>query len=325
MSRRSWILPAVAAVLGLAAPRAAAAEDYPTRQIRMIVPFSPGGPSDILARVLGAKLADAWGQAVVIDNRAGASGMIGTELAVKSSPDGYTLILSNNADEISVSLYPKLPYDIVRDLQPVCLVSQSPFVLVVHPSVPARSLAELIALARARPGELGFASGGGVGVPSHMAGEMLKWRAKIDLIHIPFKGQGPATQDVLAGHVPMMFTNTMNGLPFMRDGQLRALAVSTAERTAAAPEIPTVAEQGFPGFDVGIWFGIQAPAGTPRPIVDKIAGEVGRILDQPDMRAQLAAQGAESLFGGPEMFAARIRAEIVKWAEVVKAANLHPD
>jgi tripartite-type tricarboxylate transporter receptor subunit TctC len=325
MRRRSWILPAVAAVLGLAAPRATAALDYPTRQIRMIVPFSPGGPSDILARVLGAKLADAWGQAVVIDNRAGASGMIGTELAVKSSPDGYTLILSNNADEISVSLYPKIPYDIVRDLQPVCLVSQSPFVLVVHPSVPARSLAELIALARARPGELGFASGGGVGVPSHMAGEMLKWRAKIDLIHIPFKGQGPATQDVLAGHVPMMFTNTMNGLPFMRDGQLRALAVSTAERTAAAPEIPTVAEQGFPGFDVGIWFGIQAPAGTPRPIVDKIAGEVGRILDQPDMRAQLAAQGAESLFGGPEMFAARIRAEIVKWAEVVKAANLHPD
>jgi tripartite-type tricarboxylate transporter receptor subunit TctC len=325
MSRRSWILPAVAAVLGLAAPRAAAAEDYPTRQIRMIVPFSPGGPSDILARVLGAKLADAWGQAVVIDNRAGASGMIGTELAVKASPDGYTLILSNNADEISVSLYPKLPYDIVRDLQPVCLVSQSPFVLVVHPSVPARSLAELIALARVRPGELGFASGGGVGVPSHMAGEMLKWRAGIDLIHIPFKGQGPATQDVLAGHVPMMFTNTMNGLPFMRDGQLRALAVSTAKRTAAAPEIPTVAEQGFPGFDVGIWFGIQAPAGTPRPIVDKIAGEVRRILDQPDMRAQLAAQGAESLFGGPEVFAARIRAEIVKWAEVVKAANLHPD
>lgn len=325
MSRRSWILPAVAAVLGLAAPRAAAAEEYPTRQIRMIVPFSPGGPSDILARVLGAKLADAWGQAVVIDNRAGASGMIGTELAVKSPPDGYTLILSNNADEISISLYPKMPYDIVRDLQPVCLVSQSPFVLVVHPSVPARSLAELIALARARPGELGFASGGGVGVPSHMAGEMLKWRAKIDLIHIPFKGQGPATQDVLAGHVPMMFTNTMNGLPFMRDGQLRALAVSTATRTAAAPEIPTVAEQGFPGFDVGIWFGIQAPAGTPRPIVDKIAGEVRRILDQPDMRAQLAAQGAESLFGDPEVFAARIRAEIVKWAEVVKAANLHPD
>ena len=325
MSRQSWILPAVAAVLGLAAPCAAAAEDYPTRQIRMIVPFSPGGPSDILARVLGAKLADAWGQAVVIDNRAGASGMIGTELAVKSAPDGYTLILSNNADEISISLYPKMPYDIVRDLQPVCLVSQSPFVLVVHPSVPARSLAELIALARARPGELGFASGGGVGVPSHMAGEMLKWRAKIDLIHIPFKGQGPATQDVLAGHVPMMFTNTMNGLPFMRDGQLRALAVSTAKRTAAAPEIPTVAEQGFPGFDVGIWFGIQAPAGTPRPIVDKIAGEVRRILDQPDMRAQLAAQGAESLFGDPEVFAARIRAEIVKWAEVVKAANLHPD
>jgi tripartite-type tricarboxylate transporter receptor subunit TctC len=278
-----------------------------------------------LARLIGIKLGELWGQSIVIDNRAGASGMIGTELAAKSAPDGYTWVLSNNADAISVSLYPKIPYDVLKDLQQVCLISQSPFMLVVHPSVPAHTLPELVALARAKPGELGFASGGGVGVPSHMAGEMLKWRAKIDLIHIPFKGQGPATQDVLAGHVPMMFTNTMNGLPFVRDGKLRALAMSSAERSAAAPDIPTVAELGYPGFDVSIWFGLQVPAGTPRAIVDRIAGSVRQVLEQPDVRANLALQGAEPMFEGPEAFAVRMRAEIGKWAEVVKAANIKLD
>jgi len=251
--------------------------------------------------------------------------MIGTELTVRSPPDGYTLVLSNLADAISVGLYPKLPYDVVRDLQPVSLVAESPFVLVVHPSLPVNSLSELIALARARPGELGFASGGGVGVPSHMAGEMLKYRAKIDLIHIPFKGQGPATADVLAGHVPMMFTNPLNGLALVRDGRLRALAISTPQRIAAAPEIPTIDESGLPGFDVGIWFGVQAPAGTPMPIVRQLAAEIRRILEQPDMRASLAAQGAEPKPEDPETFGVRIRADIAKWTEVIKAAGLRPD
>lgn len=323
--RRRALLGALLAVLGASAARAGAAENYPSRPIHLIVPFAPGGPSDILARLIGAKLTDAWGQAVVIDNRGGASGMIGTELTAKAAPDGYTLVISNAADAINVSLYPKIPYDVLRDLQQVCVISESPFLLVVNPSVPAHSLAELVALARAHPGELGFASGGGVGVPSHMAGEMLKWRAKIDLIHIPFKGQGPATEDVLAGHVPMMFTNTMNGLPFVRGGQLRALAVSSAKRSAAAPDIPTVAELGYPGFDVSIWFGLQAPAGTPRPIVDKIAGAVRQILEQPGVRATLALQGAEPVFEGPEAFAAHLRADIAKWAEVVKAANIKLD
>jgi tripartite-type tricarboxylate transporter receptor subunit TctC len=302
-----------------------AAETYPSRPIRLIVPFSAGGPSDILARLIGAKLTEAWGQPVLIDNRPGAGGIIGTELTVRAPPDGYTLVLSNAADAISVGLYPKLPYDLMRDLRQVCLIADSPFMLVVHPSVPAHSVKELIALARAKPGELAFATSG-VGVPSHMAGEMLKWMAHIDLTHVPYKGQGPATADVLAGQVPMMFTNPLNALALVKDGRLRALAVSTSWRSEAAPDIPTVAEAGdLPGFDVGIWFGIQAPAATPDDIVRRIAAEVRRILEQPDMRASLAAQGAVPTFEDPEKFAARERSDIVKWTAVIKAAGLKPE
>jgi tripartite-type tricarboxylate transporter receptor subunit TctC len=315
----------IALLCVVAGVTSAAAQSYPSRPIRMIVPFSPGGPSDILARLLGSKLTEAWGQPVVVDNRPGASGMIGTELTVKAPPDGYTLILSNLADAISVGLYPKLPYDILRDLKQVCVVSISPFILVAHPSAQVRSLDELIARARAKPGELSFASGGGVGVPSHMAGELLKWRAKIDLLHVPYKGQGPATADLLAGHVPLMFVNAMNGLPSIREGRLNAIGVSMPQRIPSAPDIPTLSESGLPGFDVGIWFGIQAPAATPDEIVRRIAGEMRRILDQPEVRAALAAQGAEPLFEGPEAYAARIRADIAKWTEVIKAADIRPE
>jgi tripartite-type tricarboxylate transporter receptor subunit TctC len=325
VTRRVAFLVALLVALGLVGPGGRArADDYPSRPIHMIVPFAAGGPSDILARLVGNKLTEAWGQPVVIDNRAGASGIIGTELAVKAAPDGYTLILDNLGDAISVGLYPKLPYDLVRDLRPVSLVADSPFMLVVHPSVPVHSVTELIALARAKPGALAFASAG-VGVPSHMAGELLKSMAHIDLTHVPYKGQAPATADVLSGQVPLMFTNPLNGLVFVRDGKLRALGISTAHRIAAAPDIPTVAESGLPGFDVGIWFGIQAPAATPDPIVRKLADQIRRILEAPDMRAGLAAQGAEPLPEGPEAFAARIRADIDKWSAVIKAAGLHPE
>jgi tripartite-type tricarboxylate transporter receptor subunit TctC len=320
---RSVIQLAVALALGLSAS-AAAAERYPARPIHMIVPFSAAGPSDILARLVGAKLTEAWGQPVVIDNRPGAGGIIGIELAVKAPPDGYTLVLSNLADAIGVGLYPKLPYDLVRDLQPVSLVADSPFLLVVHPSLPVRSVAELIALARQEPGRLAFASSG-VGVPSHMAGELLKSMAHIDMTHVPYKGQSPATADVLAGQVPLMFTNPLNGLAYVRDGKLRALAVSTATRMDAAPDIPTVAESGLPGFDVGIWFGVQAPAGTPDQIVHQLAGEIRRILEQPDMRASLAAQGATPRPEDPATFAARIRADIAKWTRLIKEAGLRPE
>jgi len=314
------------AVLGLVAPPLgrAGAQDYPTRPIHVIVPFSTGGPSDILSRLIGAKLTEAWGQPVIVDSRAGAGGIIGTELAVKAAPDGYTLVLDNLADAISVGLYPKLPYDLVRDLRPVSLIANSPFLLVVHPSVPVHSVVELIALARAKPGSLAFASAG-VGTPSHMSGELLKWMAHIDLTHVPYKGQAPATADVLAGQVPLMFTNPLNGLAFVRDGRLRALAVSTSHRIAAAPDVPTVAEAGVPGFDVGIWFGFQAPAKTPDWIVRKLADQIRKILEAPDVRAQLAAQGAEPLPEGPDAFAARIRADIDKWSALIKAAGLHPE
>jgi len=314
---------ALVLALGLSVS-AAAAERYPARPIHMIVPFSAAGPSDILARLIGAKLTEAWGQPVVIDNRPGAGGIIGIELAVKAPADGYTLVLSNLADAIGVGLYPKLPYDLVRDLQPVSLVADSPFLLVVHPSLPVHSVAELIALAREEPGRLAFASSG-VGVPSHMAGELLKWMTHIDMTHVPYKGQSPATADVLAGQVPLMFTNPLNGLAYVRDGKLRALAVSTATRMDAAPEIPTVAESGLPGFDVGIWFGVQAPAGTPNQIVRQLAAEIRRILEQPDMRASLAAQGAAPRPEDPATFAARIRADIAKWSQLIKAAGLRPE
>ncbi|MBV8169452.1 MAG: tripartite tricarboxylate transporter substrate binding protein [Alphaproteobacteria bacterium] len=304
---------------------AAVAQSYPSRPIRMIVPFSPGGPSDITARLFGQKLTEAWGQPVVIDNRAGASGMIGTEMAVKAPPDGYTLVLTNSADAISVGLYPKMPYDILKDLQPVSLLIYSPFILVVHPSLEARTLGELMALAKAKPGQIGFASGGGVGVPSHMAGELLKWRAKIDLIHIPYKGQGPATADVLAGHVPMMFTNAVNGLPHIREGKLRALGLSTPQRIPVAPEIVPLAEQGLPGFEVGIWFGVQAPAGTPASIVRKLMIELHRILATPEMQASLNQQGAIPLPEGPEQFTARLRGDIATWTEVIRAADIKPE
>ena len=304
---------------------AAVAQSYPSRPIRMIVPFSPGGPSDITARLFGQKLTEAWGQPVVIDNRAGASGMIGNEMAVKAPPDGYTLVLTNSADAISVGLYPKMPYDILKDLQPVSLLIYSPFILVVHPSLEARTLGELMALAKAKPGQIGFASGGGVGVPSHMAGELLKWRAKIDLIHIPYKGQGPATADVLAGHVPMMFTNAVNGLPHIREGKLRALGLSTPQRIPVAPEIVPLAEQGLPGFEVGIWFGVQAPAGTPASIVRKLMIELHRILATPEMQASLNQQGAIPLPEGPEQFTARLRGDIATWTEVIRAADIKPE
>ena len=315
----------LAALVWVVGASGTGAQDYPSRPIRMIVPFSPGGPSDITARLFGQKLTEAWGQPVVIDNRAGASGMIGTEMAVKAAPDGYTLVLTNSADAISVGLYPKMPYDITKDLQPVSLLIYSPFILVVHPSLEARTLGELMALAKAKSGQIGFASGGGVGVPSHMAGELLKWRAKIDLIHIPYKGQGPATADVLAGHVPMMFTNAVNGLPHIREGKLRALGLSTPQRIPVAPEIVPLAEQGLPGFEVGIWFGVQAPAGTPDEIVRKLTAELHRILLTPEMQATLTQQGALPLPEGPAQFAARLRSDIATWTEVIRAAGIKPE
>ena len=325
LSARMAIALATALWLTLgAAGGAAAADSYPARPVHFIVPFPPGGPSDLLARPLGAKLSALWGQPVVVENRTGAAGMIGTDVVAKAAPDGYTMGISIAADALTIALYPKMPYDALHDIRPVCTVSVSPFILVAHPSLKVHTLAELIALARQKPGQIGFASGG-VGVPSHMAGELLKTLAHIDLLHVPYKGQGPATADVLAGQVPLMFINTMNGLPFVRDGKLNAIAATTPQRLATAPEIPTLAEAGLPGFDVSIWFAILVPAATPEPIVRKIADTFGKVLEQPDVRALQAAQGAETLFEGPDAAVMRRDADIVKWRAVVEAANIHPE
>lgn len=313
----------IALLCVVAGPASAMAQAYPVRPIRLVVPFSAGGPTDIMARLLGAKLTEAWGQPVVVDDRPGASGMIGGDIVAKAPPDGYTVVLTVGADAIPAALYPKMPYDPRRDLKPVCLVSNSPFILVAHPSLPVRSVAELIAHARARPGEIAFASGG-VGLPSHMAAELFKTRAGIDLVHVPYKGQAPATNDVLAGQVPLLFINTMNGMPYIRAGRLHALGVSVPHRIDAAPDIPTIAEAGLSGFDVSTWFGVMVPAATQDAIVHRLADEIERILQLPDVRATLATQGAEPLFEGPAALAARQRAEIAMWREVVKAAHIQP-
>ena len=302
----------------------AVADSYPSRPIHFIVPFPPGGPADLSARPLGAKLSEAWGQSVVVENRTGAAGMIGIDTVAKASPDGYTMGISIFAEALTAALYPHMPYDAQRDLRPVCMVSVSPFILVAHPSLKVHTLAELIALAHQKPGQIGFASGG-VGLPSHMAGELLKWRAHIDLLHVPYKGQGPATADVLAGQVPLLFISTMNGLPFVRDGKLNAIAATTPQRLASAPEIPTMTEAGLPGFDVSTWLAIVVPAATPDAIVRKLADAFEHILAMPDIRALQTAQGAEAMFEGPEAVAARRDADLVKWREVVKAANIHPE
>ena len=298
-----------------------AAEPYPTKPIKLVIPTSPAGPMDILGRLVGAKLHEAWGQPVIVESKPGAGAIVGLEYVSHQARDGYTLSMFDLGSPISVSLYKKLPFDLVRDFRPVAMVARTPFILVVHPSVPAQSLTELIALAKAKPGQLSFGSAG-VGVTSHLAFELLRRMAGIDLVHVPYKGQAPATQDLLSGQIQTMFMNPINGLPFVKDGRLRALAVSTATRAPVAPDIPPVAEAGVPGFDVAIWFGMTSPAGVPDEIVQKLATEVARIQALPDVRARLAELGAEPVIEGPAALAARVNADIARWAEVVKAANV---
>jgi tripartite-type tricarboxylate transporter receptor subunit TctC len=303
---------------------AAAAETWPSRPVRIIVPFAPGGPADILARMVGSRLADTWGQPVVVDNRPGAAGIIGAEVVAKAPPDGYTLLLSNMSDAVSVTLYPKLPYDLVRDLKPITPIAMTSFILAVNPSLKAKSVAELIALARAEPGQLAFASAGS-GTLSHLSGEIMKSMAGIDLLHVPYKGQAPATNDVLAGRVALTFTNAMVGLPFVQSGKLRALAVSPARRIAVAPDIPTVAESGLPGFDVAPWFGLHAPAGTSDEIVARIAADVDAALKVPEVAERLKAMGADPAAETPQAFDARVRSDIEKWGRAVKSSGARPD
>ena len=303
---------------------AALAQDvYPNRAIRIVVPFAAGGPSDVMARTLGARLQQAWGQPVLVDNRVGASGIIGADFVAKSAPDGYTLLLAQVGDAISVSLFPKLPYHFERDFAPITLLGETAFVLVTHPSVPATNLRELIALAKEKPGHLTFGSSG-TGTASHLAGELLKSMAGIDALHVPYKGQAPATTDLLSGRIAMMFNNPITSTGHIKAARLRALAVSTAGRTKGLPDVPTVAESGLPGFEVGFWLGALAPAGTPRPIIDKLNAEMVRAVRTQEVIDQLGALGVEAIGSKPDAFARTIHSEIDRWAKVIKDAGVKP-
>lgn len=315
---------AVLVYAALFAVSALAQQPYPNRLIRIVVPFAAGGPSDVLARTLAQKMNQTWGQPVLVDNRIGASGTIGADMAAKSAPDGYTLLLAQVGDTISVSIFSKLPYNFEKDFAPITLVGQTAFILVTHPSVPAKNVRELIALAKARPGSLTFGSSG-AGAASHLAGELLKGMAGVNLVHVPYKGQAPATTDLLGGQISLMFNNPITSLTYIKAGRLRALAVSTAKRSKELPEVSTIAESGLPGFDVGFWLGTLAPAGTPRPIIDKLNTEMVRIVRLPDVVERLDALGVEPVGSSPDEFARTIHSEIIRWAKVVKDAGVKAD
>ncbi len=303
----------------------ASAQSYPTKPIRIVVPFPPGGATDILARDVAQKLTEAWGQQVIVDNRPGAGGNIGSELVAKSAPDGYTLEMGTvGTHAINASLYAKMPYDHVKDFVPVILVAGVPNVLVVNPAVPVNSVAELIAYAKANPGKLNFASSGS-GTSIHLSGELFKVMAGVQMTHIPYKGSAPALQDLLGGQVQLMFDNLPPSLPQIKAGKLRALAVTTATRAPALPDVPTIAEAGLPGFESSSWFGLLAPAGTPPAIVVKLNAEVAKWLATPDAKERLAKQGANAVGGSPEDFEKHIAAETVKWAKVVKDSGARVD
>lgn len=314
-----------AGVLALALLTAtAAAQTYPTRAVRVIVPFPPGAGVDIVARTVMPRLAEALGQQFVIDNRAGASGNLGAEVAARAAPDGYTLLFTPASVASSQALYPKLGYNLVNDLEPISMVAAAPFVLVVHPSLPVRSVKELIAMAKARPGQLLYASTGNGGSP-HLATELFKQQAKIDITHIPYKGTPPAVTDLIAGQVSMMFANTLSVLPYVNSGRLRALAISSAKRSAAAPSLPTIAEGGMPGFDSTTWFGVLIPTGAPRDIVARLGTELRRIVHTKALGESLIAQGADPIGSSAEEFAARIKSDIAKWTVTIKAAGVRAE
>lgn len=300
------------------------AQAYPSRPIRWVVPFPAGGGADRLSRVIGQKLTENWGQQTVIEFRPGAAGNIGTEFVARAAPDGYTIGLVSPNLATYPSLYRKPAYDPVKDFAAVTLVSTASFVLVVHPSVPAKSVRELIALAKAAPGRLNYASSG-VGAGAHLSAELFKSMAGVNIVHVPYKGHTPALVDLIAGQTDMMFSNAGSGLPHIQAGKLKALAVTTPQRWALLPQLPTLSESGLPGFDVTQWSGLVAPAGTPQAIIDKLSGEVVRILKMPDVHTQIVALGFTPVGNTPSEFSAHIKAEIAKWAKVIKAAGIRAD
>jgi tripartite-type tricarboxylate transporter receptor subunit TctC len=317
---------AIVAALGQlpAAPAAAQGAAWPAKPVRLIVGFPVGGAADILARLHAVRLQEAIGQPVVVDNRGGAGGVIATEIAARSGADGYTLLFTSLPHVINPALYGKVNYDPIRDFQPVTLLVNVPLLLVVHPAQPVKNLRDLIALAKANPGRLNYASGGN-GSTSHLAMELLKSMAGIDLQHIPYKGTGPAITDLVAGQIGFMIASAVPLIPQVRAGKLRAIAVTAAKRAGVLPDIPTIAESGVPGYDLTNWFGVLAPAGTPKPIVSRLHTELVRIVGLADVREQLAQQGADPVGAGPDEFARVIKADLPKWAKIVRQSGAKVD
>jgi tripartite-type tricarboxylate transporter receptor subunit TctC len=322
--RRSpaWLARIFAFLACFGAAVAFGAEPWPARVVKLVVPQAPGGATDVFARKLGQMLSERWGQPVVVENRAGVAGVLGTEFVAKAAPDGYTLLVTYAGSQaVNPSLYPHLPFDSVNDFAPAATIASTPFFFIANPKLPARSLQEFVALARQKPGGLTFASSG-IGSVNHLIGEMLKADAKIDVVHVPYRGVAAAITDMIAGHVDTAFSTVPSVLQFIRSGQVRALAVSSARRVDAAPDVPTIAEGGFPGFDVNPWWGILAPAKTDAAIVRKINADVGEVLRGKPMIDFLASQGAEPLVKGPDEFLATLKSDVDTWAKVIKAANV---
>jgi len=298
---------------------------YPDKPIRLVVPFPPGSGTDIVGRLLAQEVSNAWSQPVVVDNRPGASTIVGTDIVAKSPPDGYTMVMASNNHAMNPSLFTnKLPFDSLKDFEAVAQVAILPFVLVVNPQLPVKNLEELLALARRKPHEITYASTGN-GTPPHVAGEMLKRAANVDLVHIPYKGSAAAVADVVSGQVSMMFVNVPSAISLVRTGKLRALAVGTSKRIDMMPELPTVSELGFSGFDVSLWMGLLVPAGTPAAIVDKLSGEIARILNEPRMRAKMGEQGAEPAYRSPAAFSAFLAEETKRFGKIVSDIELRVD
>ena len=297
---------------------------YPAKPVRIVVPFSPGGSTDVTARILAQKLSEAWRQQVIVDNRTGAGGNIGADVVAKAAPDGYTLLLATTGVmAINHHLYRNMSYDAARDFAPVTQIGALPLILVVHPSLPVKSVKELIAIAKSQPGQLTFASSG-VGSATHMTAELFRLMAGVDIVHIPYKGSGQSLIDVISGEVTIAFDQITSSAPQVQAGKLRALAVTSAKRFASVPNLPTVAEAGVPGYESVSWNGIAAPAATPRDIVNRIQAEIARTLQLPDIKERFAKDGIEPVGSTPEQFSAHIRAERVKWEKVVKAAGIKP-
>jgi tripartite-type tricarboxylate transporter receptor subunit TctC len=318
-----WLLRLCALPL-LATPALSLAQSYPAKPIRLVVGVPAGGTNDVVARLVAQKMSAQLGQQIIVDNRAGANGNIGAELVAKSPPDGYTLFMASiGVSSIHPSLYSKMPFDTLRDFAMISQLTSIPQIIVVHPSVPVKDVKQLIAYAKAKPGQLTFA--GGTGSSAHLAGELFKSMARVDMLHVPYKGSAPALIDLLGGQVAIVFDQIVTSLPHVRSGKLRALAVTTLTRSTVAPEIPTVSESALPGFSITTWHGLIAPIATPRDIISRLSGEAAKALESAEIKEKFLAQGAEPTPSTPEQFRAFIKSETDKWASVVKAAGLKPE